>query len=85
MRNEEREVTIIEGNSYYDQNPQIYGSNVVWEGYDGNDYEIFLYDGSSTTQLTNNSYDDQNPQIYESNVVWGGVKSSFTTAAVPPN
>jgi len=36
---------------------------VVWQGWDGWDYEIFLYDGSDTTQLTNNSYDDVGPQI----------------------
>ncbi len=52
--------------------PHIYGSNVVWSGYDGSDMEIFLYDGNSTTQLTNNSYNDYDPQVYGSNVVWMG-------------
>ena len=40
-------------------------------GYDGSDYEIFLYDGTSTTQLTDNDYDDDCPQINDNGyVVW---------------
>ena len=39
--------------------PQINNNgHVVWEGQPdgpGTDYEIFLYDGTSTTQLTNNA------------------------------
>jgi hypothetical protein len=31
------------------------GNNVVLEGNDGSDYEIYLYNGSSTIQLTNNN------------------------------
>lgn len=50
--------------------------SVVWDGYDGSAYEIFLYDGTSTTQLTNNSYDDRQPQIYGSSVVWDGIDGS---------
>jgi hypothetical protein len=52
--------------------PKINDSgHVVWMGSDGNDDEIFLYDGTAITQLTNNSYDDDNPQINNSgHVVW---------------
>ncbi|MHC4445016.1 MAG: TolB family protein, partial [Planctomycetota bacterium] len=64
--------TQLTNNSYGDYFPQVSGSNVVWQGYDGNDYEIFLYDGTSTTQLTNNSYQDIDPQVSGSNVVWSG-------------
>jgi hypothetical protein len=62
----------LTNNSYYDQGPKIYGSNVVWYGYDGNDLEIFFYDGNTTTQLTNNSHHDGQPQVYGSNIVWQG-------------
>ena len=42
---------------------------MVWEG----SGEIFLYDGSTTTQLTNNSYEDRHPQINANGyVVWYG-------------
>ena len=48
------------------------GNGVVWLGRDGNDDEIFLYDGTSVTQLTDNSVSDKQPQISGSNVVWAG-------------
>jgi beta propeller repeat protein len=50
--------------------PQISGSNVAWTAYDGNDYEIYFYNGSTTTRLTDNSVDDLAPQISGTNVVW---------------
>ncbi len=46
---------------------------VVWNDWDGSDYEIFLYDGTSTTQITNNVDDDFGPQINDNGyVVWRG-------------
>lgn len=46
---------------------------VVWEGGDGSDTEIFLYDGSGVTQITDNDFDDHDPQINDSGlVVWWG-------------
>lgn len=45
----------------------------VWEGGDGSDTEIFLYDGSGVTQITDNVFDDHDPQINDSGLVmwWG--------------
>ena len=46
---------------------------MVWNGFDGNDYEIFLYDGLETVRITDNAYDDRIPQINASGqVVWYG-------------
>ena len=46
---------------------------VVWYGYDGSDYEIFLYDGSSIVQLTDNEFNDSMPGISgNGHVVWNG-------------
>ena len=46
----------LTNNSSDDWDPQINANGyVVWEGYDGSDGEIFLYDGTNTTQLTKNS------------------------------
>ena len=60
----------ISQNPHDDTNPQINNIGyIVWEGYDGTDWEIFLYDGSTTTQLTNNSYDDTHPQINDNGYV----------------
>jgi len=53
----------------------------VWQRHDGNDWEVFYYDGSSTTQLTDNDFDDTNPDmeafLYDgtfvtTNVIWQG-------------
>ncbi|MCK4885897.1 MAG: hypothetical protein KAS96_00850, partial [Planctomycetes bacterium] len=48
-----------------------------WYGHDGSDYEIFFYDGTTTTQITDNSYEDQGPQVSGSNVVWRGAEEIF--------
>jgi beta propeller repeat protein len=60
------------------QGPAISGSNVVWEGWDGSDYEIFFWDGGTITQLTDNSTTDWFPAISGSNVVWQGYDGSDT-------
>ncbi len=54
--------------------PQINDNGyVVWRGSDGHDSEIFLYNGSNTTQLTDNDNFDDTPQINNNNyVVWEG-------------
>ena len=52
--------------------PDISGSNVVWEGVDVSDFEIYLWDGVTTAQLTDNDTRDRYPAISGSNVVWQG-------------
>jgi hypothetical protein len=55
--------------------PQINASGqVVWYGYYGTSYEIFLYDPSTgITQLTTNNTSDTNPRINDiGQVVWEG-------------
>jgi hypothetical protein len=32
--------------------------DLVWHGYDGHDYEIYLYSKGTITQITDNDYDD---------------------------
>jgi hypothetical protein len=32
--------------------------DLVWHGFDGNDFEIFLYSKGTVTQITDNDYDD---------------------------
>jgi hypothetical protein len=67
--------TIIQltDNEYSDRNYQVNSSGqVVWEGYDGHDWEIFVFDGIDPPErATSNSDDDTNPQISDSGwVVW---------------
>jgi len=62
----------ITTNFYYDMAPKAYGRQVVWYGWDGNDYEIYLWDADSlkTKQITDNEYDDVSPVIYEDALAW---------------
>ena len=55
----------------------ISGNNVVWQWEDtsGGTSEIFLYDGTTTTQLTSDDgmhNNNTNPQVSGSNIVWQG-------------
>jgi hypothetical protein len=61
-------------NCYYDMGPQLYENKLVWYGWDGQDFEIFMFDVTTgvTTQLTDNGYDDMSPVIWENTVVWEG-------------
>jgi len=66
---------VTDNDGYYDEYPQISGSNVVWAGEDETDYEyeIFFWDGDPTSEpinISNSIYDDWEPQISGSNVVW---------------
>src|SRR4030065_190536 len=64
--------------SFSEDRPQINDHGyVVWEGYDGSDREIFLYDGTSISNISNNSFADWFPQINNNNyVVWEGSDGS---------
>ncbi|MEM9271341.1 MAG: carbohydrate-binding protein [Cyanobacteria bacterium P01_F01_bin.143] len=64
----------LTNNNFDDYGPEISGNNVVWYSYDGNDYEIYLYDHNrrSIAQLTDNDTYEYSPQISGNNVVWTG-------------
>ena len=63
-------ITPITNNEYNDMNPYASDSYVVWQGFDGNDDEIFFYDGETVTQLTDNDVQDELPQVSGRNVAW---------------
>ncbi len=56
--------------TYCEDSPRISGSNAVWSQWDGNDWEIFRYDGVSTTQITNNVTDDVSPAVSGADIAW---------------
>jgi hypothetical protein len=53
--------------------PAISGANVVWDGFDGIDHEIYLWDGATISQITDNSTWEADPEISGLNVVWRGM------------
>lgn len=59
-------------NSRSDYFPRINKvGQIVWSGYDGEDWEIFVYAGGTTTQLTNDSLDDSGPLMNDiGQIVW---------------
>jgi hypothetical protein len=70
--------TQITDNVYNDGNPQINNNGqMVWQGNDGTDEEIFFYNGTTTIQLTDNTTNDQLSRINNSGqVVWEMLGSS---------
>ncbi len=65
----EYEIIRLTDNNHHDCYPQIHNGQVAWEG---KYHEIFLYDGTQTTQLTDNAYPNYSPQIHNGQVVWHG-------------
>jgi hypothetical protein len=65
-------VTQLTNNAVDDRDPEIFGSNVVWQSDTGTNAEIYLYNGTTgvTTQLSNNSVEDRNAKISDGYVVW---------------
>jgi hypothetical protein len=70
--------SITPARSQRDSKTHACGLNVVWQGHDGTDDEIFLYNTATaaTTKLTNNSENDKYPQVRGSNTVWQGYDGS---------
>lgn len=66
------ESIIHTGNDY--SHPSAYNGKVAFQDYDGNDYEIYYWDGSSKQQVTNNNYDDKFPSLYNGKIAWQGNK-----------
>ena len=72
-------VTQLTTNDYPDLYPQISGSNIAWQGKNGDDYEIFLYDGKEIKQITNNIYDDTDFMVDGSTIVGWGINPDVNT------
>ena len=68
------QITQLTHNNFHDFYPQINDlGQITWEGYDGSDFEIFLYNGTNTIQLTDNTFDDERPILNnKGQVVWIG-------------
>jgi hypothetical protein len=62
----------ITTNYFYVLNPQMDGQDLVFQAWDGNDYEIFRYrfDTELTEQITNNQFDDIYPVVSGGEIAW---------------
>jgi hypothetical protein len=59
-------------NDTSDFRPSLYNGTIAWAMHDGNDFEIYYWDGNATTQVTNNSFDDMRPSLYNGTIAWIG-------------
>jgi hypothetical protein len=56
-----------------ERNPQTDGARVIWEHFDGRDFELYIVDlasPNSAIPFTNDDLDDATPQIDGNNIVW---------------
>jgi hypothetical protein len=70
-----------------DISPQINNrGEVVWQQYDGNDYEVFYWNGSVVTQITNNTGNDYAPRINDNGqIVWYGSDGTYYEIFIAQN
>ncbi|HTM69183.1 MAG TPA: hypothetical protein VL426_07915 [Candidatus Binatia bacterium] len=62
-----------DGNGFYDAvtgNFDVADGMVVWTMNDGNDREIYAFDGESVKKVSDNSYDDRHPIVSNGRVAW---------------
>ena len=59
-------------NYFYVLNPDIHGNELVFQVWDGNDYEIYRYtfDSGQLEQITNNQFDDISPVVWNGEIIW---------------
>ncbi len=67
MEEKETQLTFSKTNN---MEPKVSDAGIVWQAWDGNDWEIMLFDGSYTEQLTENSVEDVAPVIQDGYVLW---------------
>lgn len=79
MEDNESQLTFSKTNN---MEPKVGGGGIVWQAWDGNDWEIMLFDGSYTEQLTNNDSQDVAPVIQDGYVLWNVLGSDEQQARV---
>jgi hypothetical protein len=50
--------------------PRVTGNRAVWDRFDGQDNELFLYDGNNVIQLTDDEVDQLAPEISNEAITW---------------
>jgi hypothetical protein len=59
-------------NYFYVLNADMHGNELVFQAWDGDDYEIFLYrfETGQLEQITNNQFDDISPVVWNGQIAW---------------
>lgn len=64
------EVTWITDERYNNMEPVAYGDLVLWQAWIKNNWEIMMFNGKQTLQLTQNDVQDITPQVREDTILW---------------
>jgi hypothetical protein len=61
---------------YNNMHPNKFGDVLVWQGWVGNDWEIFLSRDGEVTMLTDNNIHDISPSVNGTHIVWQSFESN---------
>lgn len=64
---EETQLTFARTNN---MEPKVSPDGIVWQSWDGDDWEVMYFDGTYTDQITDNSAQDVAPAIQDGYIVW---------------
>ena len=53
-------------------NPSLYNGTIAYEEWDGHDWEIHYWDGTTVHKITDNDYGDTEATLYGSIIAWVG-------------
>lgn len=67
---ETNEEEVLTHDSYNNMQPTRHGDLVVWQGWVGNDWEVFLQEGDEIQMLTDNGTHDIGPYLSGEYVIW---------------
>lgn len=67
MEDKEAQLTFSRTNN---MEPKVSDSGIVWQAWDGNDWEIMFFDGTYTEQITDNESQDVAPVVQDRYILW---------------
>ncbi|MCB9810206.1 hypothetical protein H6781_01240 [Candidatus Nomurabacteria bacterium] len=76
---EEKQLTFSRTNN---MEPKVSEAGIVWQAWDGHDWEIMYFDGQYTDQLTDNLTQDVAPAIDDGYILWSVLGNSEQEAKV---
>jgi len=79
---EERKETQLTFSRTNSMEPKVAKEGVVWQAWDGNDWEIMFFDGQVTDQITDNEIQDVTPVIEDGYVLWSVLGGEASEARV---
>jgi hypothetical protein len=54
------------------RHPSLYNGTIAWQAYDGNDEEIYYFNGKNIVRVTYNDIEDVFPSLYDGKIAWEG-------------